>query len=174
MIRTGIRSALGLLLACAFLVAPSPSASAVRPVAAAAIDATSVSKEAVKLRSDVAARMQTYIDQYGDRFSASELATLASLRGDADRKLADVVSATNALKEVTIRRGTSTQVRAAADRAIGAWARAKAAADTSWAKAGAIMEPKLGIFEKLGALNDYNAMMDRFDTLGTHIKSLRR
>ena len=36
------------------------------------------------------------------------------------------------------------------------------------------MEPKLGIFEKLGALNDYNAMMSRFDTLGTHIKALRR
>ena len=174
MISIGKRGAVAVALALALAAVPASSAHAAVEWSASATDATSVAREAVRLRSDVATTMQKYTDRYGDRFTVDEVATLASLRADADRKLADVVTTTTALKDVTARRGTATQVRAAADRAIGAWARAKAAAETSWAKAGTLMEPKLGIFEKLGALNDYNAMMSRFDTLGTHIKALRR
>jgi hypothetical protein len=142
-------------------------------VTSPASDAASASKEAVRLRADVSAMLKKYTDQYDDRFTASELATLDALRVEADRKLIAVVNTSGALKNLTAHRGSTAQVRSAADRAIGAWTRGKAAAETSWSKASAIMEPKLGLFEKLGALNDYNAMMDRFDALGDHLKALQ-
>ena len=84
-----------------------------------------------------------------------------------------MVLTTNRLKNLTSTAASPAQTKLPASRAISAWTRAKATAESSWDEASRIMEPKLSLFEKLGAANDYNSMIDQFDALGDQIRALR-
>jgi hypothetical protein len=161
------------------VAAPIPAASAAVPAAnivavmSPASDAVAASSEARALRREVASLLQRYIDQYRDRFSEDEVAQLQSYRSTADRQLATVVVTTNRLRNSITGDGSVAQVRANVAKAVTSWSRAKKTAETSWESARQIMEPRLSLFEKIGAANDYNAMMDRFDDLGDRIRELR-
>lgn len=136
-------------------------------------DAQAVNAEARSLRKDVAALLQQYISDYQDRFSDAEVQKLLGYRSDADRKLATVVFTTSQLKSAATRSASPSQVKSAADKALASWSRARSTAESSWASARAIMEPRLSLFEKIGAANDYNSMMDRFDALGERLTRIK-
>lgn len=161
------------------LAPPTSGASALTPSAPAVIalspasDAAAASSEARALRREVAALLQRYIDDYRDRFTDAEVAQLLAYRSSADRQLASVVVTATRLRNSITNDAGVTQVRANASRALTSWSRAKRTAEASWESARQIMEPRLSLFEKLGAAGDYNAMMDRFEDLGDRISALR-
>jgi hypothetical protein len=110
-----------------------------------------------------------YLDDYGDRFTEAERQQLEGYRANADRQLAAVVVTTGRLSRATSNGAGASERRLAALAAKTAWRRAKAVADSTWTSARQIMEPRLSLFEKLGALRDYDAMMSRFADLGDRI-----
>ena len=138
-----------------------------------ASEALQASNDARTLRREVAALLQRYIDEYGGRFSETELQELTGYKANADRQLATVVVTTNRLKNLTAKGAPPAEVKAAVGRAMTAWTRAKGVAESSWEKARRIMEPKLSLLEKVGAANDYNQMMGAFDELGDRIRAVR-
>jgi hypothetical protein len=145
--------------------APLPLVAVASPVQ----DANQASAEARSLRRDVASMLQGYLDDYGDRFTGDERQQLVAYRADADRQLAAVVVTTGRLSRALTTGASATERRIAAVAAASTWKRAKRVADASWTSARQIMEPRLSLFEKLGALRDYDAMMGRFDDLGDRI-----
>lgn len=150
----------------------SPAAVAALAAAADTQDAVALRDDAVSLRGDVDRMMTGYVDTYRRRFTSAQVAELTGLRRDADRRLATVVDAAGRLSSSITRERTSAQVEAARRSALGAWSRARDAADTSYARARAIMEPRLSLLEKISALGDYTAMMGRFDALGEEIRTV--
>lgn len=157
----------------ASLAVAVPSESVGASILSPASDALKASTDARSLRREVAALLQRYIDEYGDRFSETELQELRSYKANADRQLASVVVTTSRFQNLTAQGGSSAEVKSAVGRAMTAWTRAKGVAESSWEKARRIMEPKLSLFEKVGAANDYDQMMDAFDALGDRIRAVR-
>lgn len=168
-----LRGWLTAVLALLLMSAPpvmAPSAAHVGTVALTpASSASEASLQARALRRDVAAMLQRYIDDYGDRFSGAERGQLMSYRANADRHLAAVVVTTRRLDQVTSNGSSIATRRAAGAAAQSAWRRAKAASDSSFASARRIMEPRLSVIERLQALRDYTTMTGRFDELGVLI-----
>jgi hypothetical protein len=177
--RTRVRHRFGALLAglaiAGALNASAPATAVGAPPTVVVRDATSdaraIAAEARALRRDVAALLQGYVDDYRDRFTPDEVATLLSYRDTADRHLATVVATTGRLRTAV---ATGSGERLAANRALTAWARARSAAERSWEAARSIMEPRLSLIEKVGALRDYDTMMDRFDRLGERLRAIDR
>lgn len=169
----------------AVLASTAPAGAATSPLASPPLesmsaptsvvtDAQSARQQAIALRKDVSSLLTTYTGEYADRFTAAELAQLNGYRDDADRQLASVVVTTSRLARVAGKRGSQRSLSQAQSSAWRSWTRAKQAAETSWDSARTIMEPKLGLLERLSALSDYNAMMARFDRLGDTLRGLER
>lgn len=135
-------------------------------------DANQLRTDATSLRTQVSSLLQTYMDAYSDRFTAQELKQLTALKSDADRQMAAVVLSVNRLRTAVTQRKSASAIAAAKANATRAWSRAKSTAETSWEQARVIVEPKLSLFERLGALGDYNDTMARFDELGRDITDL--
>lgn len=148
---------------------PAVTASPVTMALTGVPTATRPSDTAATLRTDVARLLQDYISGYGDRFTSAELRQLQTYRRDADRQLAAVVVATRRLEQVTDSGSSLAVRRARAAAAQAAWRRAKSSADSSFASARGILEPKLSLIERLSAARDYSTMMGRFDDLGEQI-----
>lgn len=170
--------ATALVLAAATVVAtPASSATGSASPSAAILspssDARAASSEARALRREVAALLQRYIDEYRDRFTEEEITRLLAYRSDADRQLASVVVTATRLRNSIAGGASRSQVRVNASRALTSWSRAKQTAESSWEDARQIMEPRLSLFEKVGAARDYASMMDRFDDLGDRLTALR-
>ena len=140
-------------------------------IASPASEAAQANSDARALRRDVSSTLQRYLDDYADRFSETERAQLLRYKAVADRQLVAVVVTTKRLSQAMSTRSSAAERKIAASSATTAWKRAKAAADSSWTSARQIMEPRLSLFEKLGALRDYDSMMSRFDDLGGRIKA---
>ena len=135
-------------------------------------DANQLRTDAISLRSQVSTLLQSYMDTYSDRFTAQELKQLTALKSNADRQMAAVVLSVNRLRTAVIQGKSASAITAAKANATRAWSRAKSTAETSWEQARVIVEPKLSLFERLGALGDYNDTMARFDDLGADIADL--
>lgn len=134
-------------------------------------EATQLRSSAVALRSQVSTLLQKYMDAYADRFTAAEVARLKKLQADSDRQMAAVVGAVTRLRTAVSQGRSTSAIAAAKANATRAWTRAKSTAETSWEQARGIVEPKLSLFERLGALSDYNDTMARFDELGAEIRA---
>lgn len=135
-------------------------------------DASQLRTDAVSLRTQVSTLLQSYMDTYSDRFTAQELKQLTALKSNADRQMAAVVLSVNRLRTAVIQGKSASAITAAKANATRAWSRAKSTAEKSWEQARVIIEPKLSLFERLGALSDYNDTMARFDELGRDITDL--
>lgn len=135
-------------------------------------EANQLRTDATSLRTQVSTLLQSYMDAYSDRFTAQELKQLTALKSNADRQMAGVVLSVNRLRTAVIQGKSASAVTAAKANATRSWSRAKSAAETSWEQARVIVEPKLSLFERLGALSDYNDTMAQFDDLGADITAL--
>jgi hypothetical protein len=136
-----------------------------------ATEARAIAAEARLLRRDVAAALAEYESTFAAQLSPSDRQTLTSFSADADRRLAAVVRETAALESAASASGASAQARVATARAKSqaAWARAQQAAEVSFESARAILEPKMGLLERVRALRDYSTLMSRFEDLGERI-----
>ncbi len=135
-------------------------------------DAAAASSEARRLRRQVAALLQGYLDDYGDRFTPAEITELLAYKANADRQLAGVVVTTKRLKRLIAIGAPKATTRSAGRAAQTSWRRARTTADATWEGARRIMEPRLSLFEQIGALRDYNATSGRFDDLGATISAV--
>lgn len=163
------------VLMMALPFAPAASAALIAPTATAASasrDATSAVREARLLRQETVAMLDRYLADYGGRVPAAENDRLRAYRTSADRQLATVVVTTRRLQSAVAARAPRSEVLAAGRAAQRSHARARAAAQTSYEGARRIMEPQLSLFEGIGALRDYSAMLARFDSLGDRIDAV--
>jgi hypothetical protein len=169
---------LGALMIALITVIPlgaGPAAAAGAPTtitASAARDAASAVREARLLRQETVAMLNRYLADYGDRVTAAENDQLRAYRTTADRQLATVVVTTRRLQSAVAAGAPRAQVLAAGRAAQRSHERARAAAQTSYEAARRIMEPQLSVFEGIGALRDYSAMMARFDGLRDRIDAV--
>jgi hypothetical protein len=167
--------AVAALLLVTVPLAPASSATTSPPAVTSVSltsDATSVGREARDLRRETAALLTGYLTQYGDRFTAAENDQLRAYQAEADRTLAGVVVTTKRLQTLATARAPRSQILSAGRAAQRAHQRARAAAQTSYEGARRIMEPRLSLFEGIGAIRDYDAMLDRFDELGDRIDAV--
>lgn len=149
---------------------PVPTSSSMSPSS----DAAAATREARALRTSTAAMIQRYLDEYADRFTEAEATRLTSYKATADRNLSPVVVTTRRLASLIDKGAPRADVLAAARAAQRAHGRARVVAEESYRQARAIVEPKLSLFEGLQALGDYDAMITRFDALGTRLDTIVR
>lgn len=156
----------------------APSATASTPPAAAQLsparDATEASRAARELRTETLAMIQRYIDDYGDRVSAADVARLEQYRVAAQRNLTTLVVTSRRLAALVAQDAPRRDVVAAGRAAQRAHANARVVADRSYNQARAILEPRLSWLEGLRALVDYDEMMGRFNALGTRLDAVVR
>ena len=173
-VRALVAAGVSILMAMLAMIAGAGAVAAAPAMTTQSVttDAKSAQKQAIALRKDVKNLLTSYTNEYADRFTSTELAQLNGYRDDADRQLASVVVTTSRLARVASKKGPQRSLDRAQAAALKSWTRAKGAAQTSWEKARVITEPSLGLFERIKALNDYNAMMTRFDTLGDTLRDL--
>ena len=162
--------------ASATMTAPTASslsaATAITTPASALGDATRATREARLLRQETVAMLGRYLADYGDRFTTAENDQLRAYQATADRQLASVVVTTRRLQSAVARSAPRTEILAAGRAAQRAHQRARSAAQASYEGARRIMEPRLSLFEGLGAIRDYDAMLGRFDELGDRIDAV--
>lgn len=173
--RVRILGAVAAVLITALPIAPASSAAAVTPtltMASASRDAASAVREARLLRQETVAMLDRYLADYGNRVSAAANDQLRAYRTSADRQLATVVVTARRLQSAVAVGAPRSEILAAGRAAQRSHARARAAAQTSYEGARRIMEPQLSLFEGIGALRDYNAMLGRFDSLGDRIDAV--
>lgn len=131
-------------------------------------EARAIAAEARALQRTVISTLGQYERTYGASLPASDRRLLASLVDDADRALADVVTQTDRWARA-VARGPASRAEAQRARAQASWARAQIEAESSLEQARTILEPGMSFMEKLAALGDYTALMDRFEDLGERI-----
>lgn len=167
-----------LCVSTAMTVAPAASATTVgsvttsTPAGTLTQDAASATRETIRLRQQTRALITQYLTDYGDRFTPEERATLVGLRAEADRSLATLVVSMRRLNAAIDDPGSSPSARSAARTALAAHGRARLKAEAAYEQARTIVEPKLSIFELLGAARDYDRMLGAFDALGERIRAI--
>lgn len=154
------------IAAIPIIMAPIIMALIVTPVMVA--HASTLTTDARILRAEAAQTMDTYLDRYGDRLSASERTTLTALSDQADKELSRVQRAVSRAERIPT---TKPAKRAAAFRtALRIHAAAEASAEDSLDSARTILEKRLTFLEALNALNDYSELMDSYQDLGTALE----
>lgn len=154
-------------------VSPVPPASAAP--APAAEEGREIATLAKELRADVLATVTAYRALIDARLEPAERRLLRASFAKADRQLTTVVRETTRLQDALSRPATtssSARIRSAQARAQAAWARAQMSAEESFTAVRERLEPQLTLIEKLRALNDYSALLARFEDLGERIDTV--
>lgn len=134
-------------------------------------EASEIADEAAALRRDVARAMSGYARTFRTSLTREEQRTLDGYIATANGRLDDVVQETSRLERATRGRSVA-QAELAQARSQAAWARAQQAAEESFDSARAILEPHMSLIQKIEALSDYTALMQRFEDLGERIDTL--
>lgn len=136
--------------------------------------AKNVANAVVTFRAQMNAVLANYLADYGDRLNASELALSKELIAKADASLDGVQAA-------TARTSTLASSGASKARALAASRAAEKSFTTSHDQALAalnqitpILQPRLGLFEALGAKRDADSMLAKFATVGAKITALTK
>lgn len=136
--------------------------------------ARNVANSVVSFRTEMNAVLANYLRDYGDRLSASELALSKELIAKADSSL-DGVQAATARTSTLARSGASkAKVLAASRAAERAFTSSHDQALAALNQITPILQPRLGLFEALGAKRDADAMLAKFATVGTKITALTK
>lgn len=123
-------------------------------------------QDARELRTSVSALMANYEQNYADRLTSSDQATLKAVRLKANRQLTQLLT--------DIRRAERTNKRSDWLRAQQTHAKASTDAELGLEQARTILEPKLGLAEKLTAFSDYTSKMEQFRSLGLRLQAQGR
>ena len=173
--------AIALLGSSALIAIPATaSASTSTSMARAGVNATSVTgarniaKAVISFRAEMNALLASYVTNYGDRLSATELANAQALIAQADASLVGVQSATARTSALAGAGATKAQVLAASRAAEKAFTKSQDQALAALNQITPLLQPKLGLFEALGAKRDADAKLSKFSDLGTKISALTK
>ena len=128
--------------------------------------ASTALQDARELRTSVSALMTNYERNYSDRLTSSDQATLKAVRLKANRQLTQLLT--------DIRRAERTNKRSDWLRAQQTHAQASSEAELGLEQARTILEPRLGLAEKLTAFSDYSTKMEQFRSLGLRLQAQGR
>lgn len=167
----------GLAVAAISPTAASASTSTVTSMgvnAASVTGARNVAQAVVTFRAGMNALLANYLKDYGDRLSDSELSTAKGLIAEADSSLNGVQSATARTATLASKGASKAQVLAASKAAEKAYTKSHDQALAALNQITPLLQPKLGLFEALGAKRDADAELAKFDVLGTKITALTK
>ena len=136
--------------------------------------ARNVALAVVNFRAGMNVLLANYLRDYGDRLSDSELSTVKGLIAQADSSLNGVQNATARTATLAAKGASKAQVLAASKAAEKAFATSNAQALAALNQITPILQPKLGLFEALGAKRDADAELAKFDVVGKKITALTK
>lgn len=136
--------------------------------------ARNVAKAVVDFRADMNALLASYLTNYGDRLSAPELVTAKELISKADSSLIGVQNATARTAALAGSGASKARVLSAARAAERAFTTSHDQALAALNQITPILQPKLGLFEALGAKRDADAKLSTFDRVGGKITALTK
>ena len=142
--------------------------------AASVTGARNVAQAVVSFRAGMNAVLANYLKDYGDRLSDSELNTAKGLIAQADSSLTGVQNATARTSTLAAKGASKAQVLAASRAAEKAYTKSHDQALAALNQITPLLQPKLGLFEALGAKRDADAELAKFDVLGTKITALTK
>ena len=142
--------------------------------AASVTGARNVAQAVVTFRAGMNAVLANYLKDYGDRLSESELSTAKGLIAQADSSLNGVQSATARTATLAAKGASKAQVLAASKAAAKAYTKSHDQALAALNQITPILQPKLGLFEALGAKRDADAELAKFDVVGKKITALTK
>ena len=174
-------SALTLCGAVAVTVIPvAASASAPTAVARAGVNSASVTgarnvaKAVVDFRAEMNALLAGYLKDYGNRLGAPELDRAKSLIALADSSLTGAQNATARTAALAASGASKAQVLAASRAAEKAFVTSHDQAIAALNQITPILQPKLGMFEALGAKRDADSRLAKFSDIGAKITALTK
>ena len=142
--------------------------------AASVTGARNVAQAVVTFRAGMNVLLANYLRDYGDRLSDSELSTVKGLIAQADSSLNGVQNATARTATLAAKGASKAQVLAASKAAEKAYTKSHDQALAALNQITPLLQPKLGLFEALGAKRDADAELAKFDVLGTKITALTK
>jgi hypothetical protein len=154
--------------------ASTPTVTIMGVNAASVTGARNVAQAVVTFRAGMNAVLANYLKDYGDRLSESELSTAKGLIAQADSSLNGVQSATARTATLAAKGASKAQVLAASKAAEKAYTKSHDQALAALNQITPLLQPKLGLFEALGAKRDADAELAKFDVLGTKITALTK
>ena len=136
--------------------------------------ARNIAKAVVAFRADMNAALASYVTDYGDRLSEPELANAKGLIAQADASLNGVQAATARTSALASSGASKMQVLAASRAAEKAFTQSHNQALAALNQITPILQPKLGLFEALGAKRDADSRLSKFSDLGVKISALTK
>ena len=136
--------------------------------------ARNVAKAVVDFRAEMNAMLASYLTDYGDRLSSAELVTAKELIAKADSSLVGVQNATARTSALTSSGASKAKVLSASRSAERAFTTSHDQALAALNRITPILQPKLGLFEALGAKRDADAKLSAFDRVGGKITTLTK
>ncbi len=118
------------------------------------------------------AQLDDYFREYGDRLSAGERRQMNQLRAQVDRELLALQAKTRITARLEAAKAPAVRRAFAARAAARAFDRAYDRAIAGLEQVQPILQPKLSLFEALGAKSDLDDQLSRFEALGQHIHEL--
>lgn len=141
---------------------------------ASVTSAKNVAKAVVDFRAEMNGLLASYLADYGDRLSAAELVTAKELITKADSSLIGVQNATARTSALASSGASKARVLVAARAAEKAFTTSHDQALAALNQITPILQPKLGLFEALGAKRDADAKLSSFDRVGGKITALTK
>ena len=155
--------------------ASAPSAVVLAGVnSASATGARNIAKAVVAFRTDMNAVLASYVTDYGNRLSESELANAKALIAQADASVNGVQAATARTSNLASSGASKMQVLSASRAAEKAFTKSHEQALAALNQITPILQPKLGLFEALGAKRDADSRLSKFSDLGVKISALTK
>ena len=156
-------------------LASTPTVSVHAGISPASVTAArNVANSVVTFRAQMNAVLANYLKDYGDRLSASELALSKELIAKADSSLDGIQAATARTSTLASSGASKARVLAASRAAEKSFTTSHDQALAALNQITPILQPKLGLFEALGARRDADDMLAKFATVGTKITALTK
>lgn len=154
------------------LLVSTPALASAAPSAASLSAAAQLPGEVASFRSSMTNQLDNYFREYGDRLSAAERKEMNRLRAQVDSELLALQAKTRTTARLEAANAPAIKRAAAAKAAARAFDLAYGRAMAGLERVQPILQPKLSLFEALGAKSDLDDQLSRFDELGQHIHQL--
>jgi len=134
--------------------------------------ATTAAQSATQVRKEANATLQSYLDDYGDRLSATERERVTYWQRTGDRSLRQVQIQARRTAELARSGASSARVNAAREKAIAAHAQARSDVDAALNELVPVLSQRLSFVELLKARADLESSLAGLDQLGKQVQAI--
>ncbi len=134
--------------------------------------ATAAARSATQVRKEANATLQGYLDDYGDRLSATERGRVTYWQRTGDRSLRQVQIQARRTAALARNGASPTRVNAARERAITAHAQARRDVDAALDELVPVLTTRLSFMELLQARTDLESSLAGLDRLGQELQAI--